>query len=455
MMTETQITFTVDDSGNSDIFKELFGKKVQYNYTEKEWYCWSGARWEKAPEALIMTCIDSVNAELEKQCDEYAKVNGGYAEKEMLKHLKYSRSQKGMEACEKNARHKCVFPSAKQDRNKMMFNAKNGTLIVEKNKLVQADPEWYITKLAGTTLGGEDEKCPVWLGFLNEIFAGDTELVRFVQKAVGYSMTGKTTEQCLFFLYGGGSNGKSTFLNTISEVFGDYALNIQPQTVMEQKFASGSTANPDVARLKGARLVTTVEPNEGERLNEGLIKQLTGGDTITARFLYGKEFQFRPEFKLWIAANNKPVVRGSDFGIWRRIRLIPFDVTIPPERADKELPQKLKAEYPAILRWCLEGCRLWLEEGLGNVRAVEQSTAEYRMEMDTVSAFIDECCEKNPHARAKSSTLYAAYKRWCEDNGRGAKSAQKFGAEFGRQFQKVNTGGVWYLGVALKYNYGS
>lgn len=177
---------------------------------------------------------------------------------------------------------------------------------------------------------------------------------------------------------------------------------------------------------------------------------MTGGDEITARFLYGREFQFKPEFKLWIAANNKPAVRGADWGIWRRIKLIPFSVTIPPERIDKQLPEKLRAEYPEILRWAIEGCMLWRKEGLGTAAAVERGTNEYRMEMDTVAAFVEECCKPAPNARIKSSELYAAYKHWCEENGRCAKSQTKFGLEFSRHFDKEkDRTGAWFMGIAL------
>lgn len=439
--------YTLDDSGNSEILKDLFGKNVMYNYTEKTWYYWNEMIWAADDGRFIATCVDLVVKELEENAE------GDSADEEfqkaLIKHLKYSRSQKGAEACEKSARHKMACSSLKFDRNPMMFNTASGVVVLEKGVVIGHNAEMYFTRLSPQKVAATSD-CPVWRRFLDEIFGGDEELIRFVQKAVGYSLTGSVEEQCLFFAYGSGCNGKSTFLNVLTEIFGTYALNIQPQTIMAQRYGFGGAASPDIARLKGARLVTTAEPNEGERLNEGLIKQMTGGDEITARFLYGREFQFKPEFKLWIAANNKPAVRGADWGIWRRIKLIPFSVTIPPERIDRELPEKLRAEYPEILRWAVEGSMLWRKEGLGSAQAVDRGTNEYRMETDTVAAFTEECCRSSPDARTKSSELYAAYKHWCEENGRCAKSLIKFSTELSKQYVKErDRAGSWFLGVGL------
>ena len=234
--------------------------------------------------------------------------------------------------------------------------------------------------------------CPVWKNFLDTVFAGDADLIRYVQKAVGYSLTGDTSEQCVFFLYGTGSNGKSTFLSTIRQVFGDYAANVQPETLMVKPSSSGG-ANSDIARLKSARFVTSTEPNEGMRLNEGLIKQLSGEDSVTARKLYSDEFEFLPEFKLWMGANHKPIIRGTDTGIWRRVHMIPFEVSISDEKKDKHLPGKLRGEIAGILNWAVEGYRLYASEGLKMPGAVAKAVAEYRHEMDSISQFLEECTE--------------------------------------------------------------
>ena len=291
--------------------------------------------------------------------------------------------------------------------------------------------------------------CPQWNAFLNDIFDGDRELIRYIQKAVGYSLTGSTAEQCVFFLYGTGRNGKSTFLEVLRDVFGGYITNIQPETIMVRSGGSGN-ANSDIARLKGARLVTSVEPNEGMRINEGLLKQLTGDDVVTARKLYSDEFEFKPEFKLWMATNHKPVIRGTDTGIWRRIHLIPFTVQIPEEKVDRKLPYKLKSELPAILKWCVDGCILWQREGLGMPAAVLNSVNEYRREMDVISTFIDACCIVAEGESVSANKLFAVYSEWCEQYCEYRMSSTKFGMEMSKRFPKIKTKTtIMYRGINI------
>ena len=214
---------------------------------------------------------------------------------------------------------------------------------------------------------------------------------------------------------------------------------------------NSSAINSDIARLKGARLVTSVEPNEGVRINEGLLKQLTGDDTVTARKLYSEEFEFKPEFKLWMATNHKPIIRGTDTGIWRRIHMIPFTVAIPDDKVDKNLPHKLKAEMTAIFKWIVDGCMLWQQEGLKMPRAVLESVREYRREMDVISAFINDCCNESGSVAAK--TLYAAYAQWADDNNEYCMSNTKFGIEIAKRFAKTKTSkGFFYSGISLISN---
>lgn len=212
-----------------------------------------------------------------------------------------------------------------------------------------------------------------------------------------------------------------------------------------------STAiNSDIARLKGARLVTSVEPNEVVRINEGLLKQLTGDDTVTARKLYGDEFEFKPEFKLWMATNHKPVIRGTDTGIWRRIHMIPFTVQIPEEKIDRRLKYKLSAELTGIFRWAVEGCLLWQKEGLKMPRAVLEEVREYRREMDVISAFVEDKCTVGKGLSVKSSQLFAAYLNWAEQNNEYRMSSTKFGMELAKRFEKVRTrGGIYFNGLSL------
>ena len=249
----------------------------------------------------------------------------------------------------------------------------------------------------------------------------------YIQKCVGYSLSGSIREQCVYFLYGMGNNGKSTFLDTLSDMLGDYSSNVQPETIMMKKF-SGDSANSDIARLKSARYVTCEEPTEGVRLNEGLIKQLTGGSKITCRFLYGDEFEYTPEFKIWVATNHKPVIRGTDLGIWRRIKLIPFEVNIPPEKVDKNLKYKLRKEMPQILHWAVEGCMKWQRDGMQEPECVQEAVKEYKNEMDLLAGFLEDavvidytCSEK-----IMAKDLFEMYSKWAKKNNEYEMTSKKF-----------------------------
>jgi putative DNA primase/helicase len=262
-------------------------------------------------------------------------------------------------------------------------------------------------------------------------------------------MTGSIKEQIMFILYGNGRNGKSVFLETISNILGTYAKTIQASSIMVKQNNGGP--NSDIARLAGARLVTSSEPNEGLRMDEGLVKQLTGGDKVVARQLYGKEFEFEPEFKLWLATNHKPIIRGTDDGIWRRIRLIPFTVQIPDDQVDKDLKYKLARESIGILNWAVDGALKWQQHGLHTPEIIKGASEGYRKEMDVISAFIDEMCDTGEQYQVKSSELYQTYKQWADDNSQYRMSNTKFGKELTQKFDRKHTmNGNMYIGLCLK-----
>ncbi|HYU47276.1 MAG TPA: phage/plasmid primase, P4 family, partial [Terriglobales bacterium] len=237
-------------------------------------------------------------------------------------------------------------------------------------------------------------ECPTWLDFLKTIMANNAALITFLQRAIGYSLTGDTSEQCLFIAHGSGSNGKSTFLEVLQALLGDYAESTPSASLLAKDRHDGIPN--DIARLRGARLVTAVEIGEGKRLNEELVKRLTGQDTMTARFLFAEFFDFHAEFKLWIACNHLPTIRGTDHAIWRRIRLIPFTVTIPDEQQDKKLPGKLQAELPGILRWAIQGCLAWQEQELSTPSEVIAATKDYRALMDVIGGVLSTSNRKPP-----------------------------------------------------------
>lgn len=440
--------YTFDDMGNAERFLDLFGEDFRYNYTDGKFIFWDDCRWATDLDGVAKRAADKAIDEMRQESEWYESSGDSDTAKAFAKHIKASRSAKSKENMLKEIQHHIPIMPFQLDKHKMAFNVPNGTLSLKTGQLVPAKRDYFITKFSPVEFT-DNADCPMWRRFLDDIFGGDKELIRYIQKAVGYSMTGDTSEQCVFFLYGTGRNGKSTFLDVLREIFGDYVSNIQPETIMV-KNSMGNGINSDIARLKGARMVTTVEPNEGVRLNEGLIKQLTGDDAVTARKLYGNEFEFKPEFKLWMATNHKPIIRGTDDGIWRRIHMIPFTVQIPVDKVDRQLKSKLEREYPAILRWAVEGCLLWQREGLKQPRAVLDMTREYRREMDVISGFLDDRCEVGEGFSAKSSELYAAYSAWCESNTEFKMSNTKFSVEMEKRFSKVaKKTGKYFLGLKL------
>ena len=440
--------YTFDDMGNAERFLDLFGEDFRYNYTDKTFLYWDGCRWAADQTGAVERSADVSVEAMSAEAEWYESSGDEDAAKAFRKHIKASRSNKSKTNMLKEVQHNMPIMPFQLDKHKMAFNVPNGTLSLKSGQLVPAKRDYFITKFSPVEFT-DNADCPMWRRFLDDIFGGDKELIRYIQKAVGYSMTGDTSEQCVFFLYGTGRNGKSTFLDVLREIFGDYVSNIQPETIMV-KNSMGNGINSDIARLKGARMVTTVEPNEGVRLNEGLIKQLTGDDAVTARKLYGNEFEFKPEFKLWMATNHKPIIRGTDDGIWRRIHMIPFTVQIPADKVDRQLKSKLEREYPAILRWAVEGCLLWQREGLKQPRAVLDMTREYRREMDVISGFLDDRCEVGEDFSAKSSELYAAYSAWCESNTEFKMSNTKFGVEMEKRFTRSKRmDGNYFVGLKL------
>lgn len=440
--------YSLDDMGNAARFVDFYGADIRYSYTDKRWLYYDGRKWctdlNGTAERLADCAVGAMRAEAKAYIAEFGE--DGDMTKAFQKHMKQSRSHKAKENMLKEVRHSVPIMPVQLDRYKMALNTPSGLLNLKSGELYEHKAEYYLTKITNVEYS-ENADCPRWQSFLGEIFGGDLDLIRYVQKAVGYTLTGSTREQCAFFLYGTGRNGKSTFLDIIRDILGDYATNVQPETLMVKSNTS-STINSDIARLKGARLVTSVEPNEGVRINEGLLKQLTGDDPVTARKLYSEEFEFKPEFKLWMATNHKPIIRGTDTGIWRRIHMIPFTVQIPEEQIDKNLRHKLKSELTGIFKWCLDGCLLWQREGLKMPLAVLESVREYRREMDVISAFIEDRCELSGAVQA--SVLYACYAQWAQDNNEYCMSATKFSVELAKRFERVRVKtGTVYNGISL------
>ncbi|WP_292530245.1 phage/plasmid primase, P4 family [Methylocystis sp.] len=298
------------------------------------------------------------------------------------------------------------------DANPWLLNAPRGVIDLRNGEQRLARPEDYCTKITAVSPGGE---CPRWLQFLDEITAGDLDLQAYLWRVCGYALTGVTREHALFFGYGTGGNGKSVLLKTVADILGGHYHKTAP---IETFTATNTDRHPtDLAGLLGARLVTAIETEEGRRWAESKIKTLTGGDKVSARFMRQDFFEFVPQFKLFIAGNHKPGLRSVDEAIRRRFHLIPFTVTIPPERRDEELQEKLKAEWPAILQWMIEGCREWQREGLKPPQAVRDATAAYLEAEDAIAAWIDDKAERDGRAWESLADLFASWSGWAERAG--------------------------------------
>ncbi len=445
-------SYDLNDTGNAERFVDEFGDDFRYNFDNKCWVVWDGKTWVKDIKQEVKKMADKMISEMKKEAVD--EPNEKRAES-LWKNIKHLSSSSGKEAMLKEAQHigKTGTTNSDYDRDIYLLNCLNGVVDLKTGKILPHDRSYMMSKNTNVNADMEGEPSE-WIKALNGIFQGKSDVIEFVHKAIGYTLTGDVKEQCFFQCYGNGSNGKSVFFNAIYNSLGDYSLNAQVESVLTRGGGNSGNASPDIARMNGARFVRTNEPNEGARFNEGLIKQLTGGDVVTARYLYGSDFEFKPVFKLWIACNYKIVVRGTDRGIWRRMRLIPFEATFVGKNDDKGIESRISKELPKILGWAIKGCLKWQKEGLGIPKDIEVATSEYRDEMDIVESFSKECVRKKANSRERASDVFKAYREWAkEGNEWGGMTQAKFGIEMGKKFEKRNINGyVYYLGMQLRKN---
>jgi len=316
------------------------------------------------------------------------------------------------------------------DRDLWLLNSATGVADLRTGQVRPHSRLDYMTKLTAAGIADEKAKPERWLAFLNDVTDGNDELQRYLARMAGYALTGATTEQALFFLYGTGANGKSVFLNTLAAVLGDYATNAPMDTFMETRTDKHPT---DLAGLRGARLVTSIEVEKGRRWAEAKIKSLTGGDKISARFMRQDFFDYKPQFKLLVAGNNKPSIRDVDEAMRRRLHLVPFTVTIPAEKRNHDLPEQLLEERDAILRWAIAGCLEWQRIGLKPPACVLAATEEYLESEDALGRWLQDECQLHPNARASTDELYQSWKMWCEKNGEYLPSLRKFSDDLNKR----------------------
>lgn len=446
----TSNVYSLDDTGNAQRFVDTYGDNIKYNFDNKYWVIFNGKYWEKDLKQEVKNKADEL---IEIMKREVKRTQNEELQKELKKNVKRLSSSSGKEAMLKEAMHLGNIPATNSDFDKEIFylNVKNGVLDLKNNKLMPHDKKYMQSKYIDIECDTKNDP-KLWLKFLNDIFNEDKEMISYIQKAIGYTLTGSTKEQCFFQCYGEGANGKSVFLDIVYSLLGTYALNSQVDSILAKSNNSGG-ANSEIARMSGARFVRTNEPNEKSRFNEGLVKQLVGGDITTARFLYGQEFEFKPRFKLWIATNYKIEVRGTDGGIWRRMRLIPFKVIFTEEQQDKDLGDKLANELPQILGWAVKGCFKWQKEGLKMPKEVEKEVKEYKSEMDIIASFLKDNVSRRKKSKEKSTDVYKEFSRWAKEGNEFCMSQTRFGKEMGKRFEKKVIGGyTYYMGMCLKKN---
>lgn len=441
-----------DDTGNADRFVDRYGDSYKYSYTNKQFYVYDGAKWAADDSGMIRRLIDEM---IESMKHEKITVPAGEDPEEFkrdfLKFIKKSRGTTAKKNITDEIKHRRPIAPGEFDKDDMLLNVANGYLDLPSQKLYKHDihKNFSMQSYIDHT---EKMQPTIWLEFLNDIFDGDESVIKYLQKALGYSLTGSTREQVMFILHGKGRNGKSIFVETIAEILGDYSKTMQADSLMVKKHGG---VNTDIARLEGARFVSSSEPNEGFRFDEGLIKQLTGGDKVTARYLYGNEFEYTPKFKIWVSTNHKPLIAGTDDGIWRRLVLIPFDVQIPDEKVDKNLKYKLLREAPAILDWMVQGTYLWMKEGMEQPEKIKVAGINYRNEMDVIEGFVrDQCDRVSEEEFEMSKELYRSYTNWADETGEYKMSMKKFGIKMKEKFNSKRTKtGVRYYGLRLKSTY--
>jgi len=435
------------DLGNARRLVKQFGDKIRFCHEGKRWYRYTGMRWKPDTDGAVERLAKKIARRLSGQS---AVEGSDISQKRITAWAMASESRGRITAMIDLAKSELGIPVdlAELDSDPWLLNFRNGTVDLRTGKLRKHEPADLCTKIIPFEFE-PDAACPLFKKFLRRIFDNNVALIQFVQRAFGYSLTGSTREQVILVFWGSGANGKSTLLETIRAGLGDYACTADSSLLMTK---THDGVRNDVARLAGARFVSTGETEAGRYLSEALVKQLTGSDKVTARFLYSEFFEFDAQFKVFLATNHKPIIRGNDNAIWRRIRLVPFLISIPDSEQDKSLSLKLRKELPGIIAWAVRGCLRWQEIGLTQPEEVLTATQAYRNEMDILGAFLRDRCLEGEGFGVTARELYATYRVWCETNGERPLTQQRFGVALAdRGFRRSRTGRArFWLGLQCR-----
>ena len=435
------------DLGNAQRLADRHAGRIYWLTDSQSWLVWDGRRYRRDSGELVMQAAQETVTSI------YLEAANCEDSSERVKLAAYATS------CEREGKLRASISLARAQSSVMaksdqfdiephLLNVLNGTLNLSTGEMQPHNTADRLTRLVACDYN-PDAACPTWDWFLDRIMDGNTDLIEYLRRAVGYSLTGSTQEHCLFMLHGTGANGKSTFTETLCDLFGEYAMHTQFSTWAA---SDRGEATHEVAALAGARLVVSNEAEGGVRFAEGLVKQATGGDRMRGCFKYQNSFEFVPSLKLWIALNHKPSVRGTDEGFWRRIRLIPFSVTIPPEERDPSLRFRLRDELEGILAWAVRGAFEWYHFGLNDPEIVREATQSYRDDEDTFGEWISECLTFSEHWSESGSVVYRSFKDWCERQGIKPMAGNKFAKmlkDKGFVSKKGGSGRMQWIGVRV------
>ena len=397
------------DIGNGQRFVDVVQSDLLWVPQWGDWVKWTGKRWERIDITAVRRIAHDVVMAMYHSANQ-----GGRLDTALAKWATKSASVARINAMIESAQPYLVVDAAIFDTHLDIINVGNGIVDLRTGRLSDHDRTKYFTKVIDIDYD-MSAKAPQWKEILATIFDGDTDLIDYIHRAVGYTLTGRTDEHCLFFCYGIGKNGKSTFMNALQRIMGDYATTTSVEALLDAS-NRGENASPYMAQLPGKRIAVAQEMPEGRRMNESLIKSITGGDRISTRDLYKSVFEFVPTHHLWISGNHKPRIAGTDDGIWRRLRIVPFTVTIPAEkrRDSRAIEADIETEKQGILSWMIRGAQLWYMQGLGMAKAVQDATDEYRGEEDAIARFIAEECELGTMYSVGKALLYNEYQRWAQ-----------------------------------------
>lgn len=439
------------DLGNAERLIRLFGKDIKFCKDIGGWLLWDGSRWKNDTTGQI---ISLAKKSVRKFYVEASEIADSDIRKAVLSHAKRSESLQRISAMVTLAQHMVAIEPQVLDDDYWLLNCKNGVIDLKTGQLLPHDSSRNITKMAPVAFD-PDAKCPAFEKFISEVFDKNDNLIRFMQRFLGYSLTGDTREQVFAVAHGAqGSNGKGTLLNLVHDILGDYAKTIQTESLLTKKNEGPSN---DIAALRGARYVTASEIPPGRRMNEALIKQLTGQDTVSARFLNREFFEFLPQFKIVILANEKPTASGDDDALWRRVMLVPFTQRFTGENKNVHLRETLRAkkEVQGVLKWLVNGCLEWQKNGLMPPEEVVQATQNYHEDMDIIQRWIHDSCfidKINFKKREKTSILYQNFMIYVQNMGEKAFFSQtKFSQSLVKKgFEPYrNSSGRYILGLSL------